>query len=256
MVDRKNLIERVERRVSYRLTEDAETDKLMRKQAVDVFESLLEHIKSGGMLQYIGRYNSPYVRIDWFTEYEKKAKNPLRIVFGEKSQSRTDGMYTNELKGGPAIVLYILEDNSYKRSEDELRREISQNLRDVFDLVIHEYIHYLDDKRTDLGLDQIATYDSKEISSEEWRTYFSDPLEVNAYFQSAVAQVQELIGEPSLLDTLNKRNWNGNFRKFKDWVFGEFLPDQLLRAVSKQQEKRLINRLYGYWENYVQPKLS
>jgi len=255
MVDKTKLVEHIQKNVMFRLTEDAETDKLMRQQAIDVFENLVDYIRNGGMIQYAGRFNNPYVKINWFTEHEQEAKTPLRIFFGQENESSADGMYTQQLQGGPAIVLYILDDESYKKDEDEIKDEIYQKIRSVYDVFVHEYIHYLDNMRAGVDLDKIATYDSNTITADQWRTYFSDPLEVNAYFQAGVSQIQSLADEPRLIDNLNRKSWEGDFRKFKDWAFDEFLPDQLLRAISSGQRKRLVNRLYGYWKSYIEPKL-
>ncbi len=249
MKGNKKLIERVTRRVKLRLVEDAEQDRLFRQQAVDVYESLVDYLKSGGELIEFGRV----VTIDMFTDLEEQAPNPLQIRFDEERKSSTDAAYRNTADG-PEIVLFVLEKDIYD-SVEEARREMVRGLQNHAKVFMHEYIHYLDDRRTELGIEDLAGYETGG-GKRKMSVYYSDPIEVNAYFQSGLAQLESTLEVPGVLDTHMKRNWNESFRDFKDWFFDEHIPPRMQFNIDDDQEKRLINRLYGFWEEVIMQKYT
>lgn len=236
----KKLIERVTRRVKRRLVEDAEQDRLFRQQAIDVYEDLVEYLKSGGKLIGYGRA----VTIDMFTDLEQNARKPLKIEWKEEMKSSGEGSYA-QIDGQPTITLYVMEKRIYS-DESEARKDMIRGLQDHAKVFMHEYIHYLDDRRTDLGIENIASYTGGE--DKEFSDYFSDPIEVNAFFQSGLAQLQSTLEVPGVLNTHMKRHWNHNFRDFKDWFFEKHLDRVILMNISEDQKRRLINRLYGFWK--------
>jgi hypothetical protein len=130
-----------------------------------------------------------------------------------------------------------------------------RGLQDHAKVFMHEYIHYLDDKRTELGLEDLANYNT-EGGAKELSDYFSDPIEVNAFFQSGLAQLQSTLEVPGVLDNYMKREWNENFQDFKDWFFDEHLDRVILMNISEDQRRRLINRLYGFWNEVIMKKYT
>lgn len=240
----KRLVETVERRVVQRLWEDAEQDRLFRQQAIDVYEDLVNYLKSGGRFERKGPARA--LKINWFTDLEEEASNPLEVRWYDKDMagSGTDAKYVVE-KGVPQIRLYVL-DQAIFDTEDDARFAMRRGLENAAKVFMHEYIHYLDDRRTQYDLDDLAQYEPGE--GKQISTYFSDPLEVNAYFQSGLAQLEHTLEVPGLLDTRMKRDWNENFRDFKDWFFQEHIPLPMETHIDSDQRKRLINRLYGFWQ--------
>lgn len=237
---RNNIVETVQRSVVRRLREDAEQDRLFRQQALDVYKKLVEYLKSGGELKDFGRA----VTIDQFTNLEQGAKYPLKIKWApELKNKNTTATYISTQKQ-PLIKLFVLSKDIYD-SVDEARREMRQKLENYAKVFIHEYIHYLDDRRTELDLDSVRRYDD---AGSEMSVYFSDPVEVNAYFQSGLAQLEHTLEVPGLLDRRMKKDWNENFQGFKNWFFDEHIPPQMQYNISDDQEKRLVNRLYGFWK--------
>lgn len=237
------IVEKIKNRVIQRLRENAKQDRLFRQQAIDVYESLVEYLKSGGETK--GRGHGRLITVDQFTDLEKNAKNPLRIKWDQEGKvGNTDAAYAMTSKG-PQITLFVMERMAYNEKED-MRREMTRKLQDNAKIFMHEYIHYLDDRRTEMDLEDLATYGDRGM--KDFADYFSDPLEVNAYFQSGLAQLQSTLEVPGLLDTHMRRDWNESFRGFKEWFFDEHIPNHMLRNIDSDQRKRLINRLYGYWE--------
>lgn len=239
MKRRKKLIEQVTRRVKCRLVEDAEQDRLFRQQAIDVYEGLLDYLRSGGELKNFGRA----VTIDQFMDLEQEAPDPLVIRFDEK-RGPTTAAYRS---GGLEIVMYVLEKDIYDDISDA-RQDMVRGLQDNAKAFMHEYIHYLDDRRTELGLEDLASYDT-EGGDKAMSIYFSDPIEVNAFFQSGLAQLESTLEVPGVLESYMERDWNKNFRDFKGWFFDEHIPAQMQFNIDDDQEKRLINRLYGFWQD-------
>jgi len=245
----KELIERVTRRVKRRLVEDAEQDRLFRQQAVDVYESFVEYLKQGGELKQAGRA----VTIDQFTDLEQQTRKPLKIVWKGEMKSSGKGAYS-EVNGQPTITLFVMEKRIYS-DVSEARKDMIRGLQDHAKVFMHEYIHYLDDKRTELGLEDLANYNT-EGGAKELSDYFSDPIEVNAFFKSGLAQLQSTLEVPGVLDNYMKREWNENFQDFKDWFFDEHLDRVILMNISEDQRRRLINRLYGFWNEVIMKKYT
>ena len=234
------LIEKVKRRVTSRLWEDAEQDRLFRQQAIDVYQQLVEFLRSGGELKEYGRA----VTIDQFADLEKEAATPLKIRFEEEAKSDSaNAVYRNE-RDGPVIVMFVLEKSIYN-SQKKARQDMVRGLQDAAKIFMHEYIHYLDDRRTEADIGDLTSY--KSDGNKKMSTYFSDSFEINAFFQSGLAELEHTLEVPGLLDTHMERDWNHSFRKFKDWFFDEHIPAPMQYNMSDDQEKRLINRLYGFW---------
>lgn len=233
------LVEEVTRRVVRRLREDAEQDRLFRQQAIDVYKKLVDYLKSGGELKQYGRA----VTIDQFTDLEQRESDPLKIVFKNKRARQSDAVYRNK-SGQPQIIMYVLGRDVFQ-SEDKARQAMRRQLENYAKVFMHEYIHYLDDRRTELGIQDLSQYEPGE--DKKMSVYFSDNFEVNAYFQSGLAQLEHTLEVPGLLDTYMKRDWNESFREFKDWFFDEHIPPRMQFNISDDQERRLINRLYGFW---------
>lgn len=242
-----NLVERVTRRVKRRIVEDAEQDRLFRKQAREVYRKLVDYLRSGGDLMKFGRS----VTIDMFTDYEQGVANPLKVQWKQKDKASSDAAYA-KVDGQPTITLFVM-DRAVYNERDRARKEMINKLQDNATVFMHEYIHYLDDRRTETYIDDLASYESGK--NKKMSVYFSDDFEVNAYFQAGLAQTEELLEEPSLLQTFLKR-WDRNFRKFKDWFFENQIPPRMDYNISDSQRKRLVNRLYGFWEEYIKPKIQ
>jgi len=236
------LVEKVTERVIRRLHEDAEQDRLFREQALDVYKKLVDYLKSGGEFQREGAARS--IRIDQFTDLEERASTPLKIKWFAEGMDPADAKYVKN-GGDPEIRLYVLGRAIFD-TEDDARFVMRKNLEDVAKIFMHEYVHYLDDRRTEANIQDLATYEPGKEKS--WETYFTDPFEVNAYFQSGLAQLEHTLEVPGLLDTRMEDDWNGNFRDFKDWFFDEHIPPRMQYNISDDQEKRLVNRLYGFWK--------
>lgn len=236
------LVEKVTRRVVWRLQEDAEMDRMFRKQARDVYNKLVDYLGSGGGFYREGP--ARVVRIDQFTDLEEDAPKPLKIKWYDKDMGRADAKYVE--RGGPEIRLYVLEQAIFD-SESGARFAMKKGLQNQAKIFMHEYIHYLDDRRTEAGIQDLASYDPGD---KRMSVYFSDDFEVNAYFQSGLAQTEELLEEPGMVRALMDK-WDSDFRNFKEWFFDNHIPPRMEFNISDDQRKRIINRLYGFWDNFV-----
>lgn len=259
MVDKKRLIEQIEKKVIWRLLEDAETDHMMRDQAINVLENLIEYLKSDGDLRVeVGGFDGFYVYLKDFSEYEQRTKNPLKIVFSTYEMTKETPLYSSH-KG--MIVIPVFEDNPGIVPKKQHKTKIYRSLeREYYRSFVHEYIHYLDDIRTELNLDDLAKYDiegvlssgkSINLDNAAVRDYFSDPLEVNAFFQQAMAFIHQIAKDRGPLFKSYKKQWNNDFRKFKSWFFDQELNKYTRQSIDRGQYKRLVNRLYGFFENYI-----
>lgn len=242
-MDIKETTEKVTKRVVRRLREDAEQDRLFRKQARDVYNKLIDYLDSGGEFSKEG--GARVVRIDQFTNLEDRASNPIKIKWYDEGFDSADAKY---VKAGsdPEIRLYVLGRGIFDTRSDA-RFVMKKRLQDNAKVFMHEYIHYLDDRRTEANIQDLASYEPGQ--DKKMSVYFSDDFEVNAFFQSGLAQTEELLDEPNLRQTFMQQ-WD-SFRKFKEWFFDEHIPGPMRFNIDKEQEKRLVNRLYGFWRQEV-----
>lgn len=147
----------------------------------------------------------------------------------------------------------------HKKIWDSLRGDLSSLLdggsRRTF---IHEYTHYIDLRYKDA----VKSYIAPEIDEENFEKYFTDPIEINARVQTAMAEFQRARKEhPELI--WNKPDLEGNpkedFQSFYELFREDFLKS--LNSVEKVEtyyldnediKKSIIKRLYKFWKKYVE----
>lgn len=205
------------------ILESAKQDKQFRERAKKAVRSAVKYVQSGGEIRFReGKYH-----------YIKLSNEDLEIRFGLQSDEGSayygeDGKQKYIRLNG---ILYSLKFGSQEALRDEIINVLERKKNDF----IHEYIHYLDDKRSEHDF----FGRSAEFGSEE---YYREDEEVNAYFQQAMASAEEKI---------NRKNWRG-FRELKNWFFGNAIEDEVVKNITTDQRKRLVKRLYDYWTNYIQ----
>lgn len=243
------------------LLEGAKEDREFREIAREVYNKMVKYLKTGGEIEIRPYYRYDYIIADIYLddfapEYVRDMESwekPLKISFQSKDKETQHGSYRGSKQ--PNIKLFIVNfdyiidtlgidpesDDEYQHSDEfkeATRKNIILNLRQSSlyrKVFIHEFIHFLDDNRTDyLSFDQ---------------DYYHDPKEFNAFFQGAVGEIEErLKGDPNWLN--NKiSDWDGSFKMFKEWFMNKALHQGFVRNLTDDRRKRLLSRLYGFWQH-------
>lgn len=254
-----------------KLQEDAKQDKKWRKEARDIYKKMIEYLKNGGEIRVIKnfrdvkRFNYEISLDDFYTidKWEMKSHyNPLSIRFYSYRKNKGVNGDHNPLRVAPMMNIYCLKvdellyRNNYYSSSNKSKilssEEFKNDLRDhtvemlqpysnFYNTFIHEMIHHIDFRRSGL-------------SKTEWlndKHYYKKDKEVNAFFQEFLDNYERKIEKGQSLSQKYFNKFKNNFKEFKEWVFRVKLKS-FQDNLDDDQYKRLVNRLYDFWKEYLQ----
>jgi hypothetical protein len=122
----------------------------------------------------------------------------------------------------------------------------------IKDMIIHELIHYLDEKKTKDKFTKGYINPPENLSDEKILTdYFNQPIEYNAYYQSAVSDIEnDLTG----IRNVKYKQILSSFDEFYKYALTK-ISKSFTRYIKPDIEKKIIKRLYRYFkernpENY------
>lgn len=112
---------------------------------------------------------------------------------------------------------------------------------------LHEFIHYLDDKRLkdkSSYLGYIAS--KKEKNTSNYKDYLNDPMEFNAYYQQGVE---------NFWDSFNAQYKRSYFKKIMNLSYQDFLKENLFNLIfpkynklNGKMKKHFQKRFYPVWQ--------
>lgn len=257
------------------INEDAERDKYYRDKARNIYNQMIDYLNDGGDITVGPSTNPEYfsIRLDLTDFYDidwelKDYYNPLAInFFDRKKDPGTHGKYDAK-NVAPVLKMYILfadfllqkhdiplnvksdvgkyyDEMNTEDFKDSARKHIvkqfqnSSKYREVF---IHEMTHHFDFRRS-----QLSGVDWGQSDTD----YFKQDIEINAYFQGKLADFEEeLETNPEKYES-EVEDWKDSFRDFKEWFFDDKTMKRFERIISDDQYKRIVNRLYGFWDKYL-----
>lgn len=114
------------------------------------------------------------------------------------------------------------------------------------DLIVHEFIHYLDWKRyknTGYTVAKNKAYHTKT-------GYYNNPAEFNAYFQQTAEYIMRTyIDDPSYLWLLDDKL--ATFNTFKKWII-EVFDSAFIKNLNPEYQKKFDKRLYQVYISAVE----
>jgi len=229
------------------LFEDAKLDREFREKARRIYEDLLSYLKDDGEDISFKRGIGLSVSLDKFTDPVRE-KNPLRVVWLPSKPRFGDASYFKKGTGvmrSPYLALRGLDKDDLNLPPEERKEKFVKDLKSNSDVFIHELIHYFDDLRSDKDLQNVLSFDKSDYDTGD---YYSDPVEANAFFQAAVSELESFTENDGHLKFMMENRWKEDFKKFNQWTFENVIPDEVIENISTSQKKRLVNRLYGFWE--------
>ena len=213
-LERDDYLDAIDAVVNESITEGRK-DRLFRQKAEQVYRDTLEKTKQR-------KYNKP-VESKWFFYVTGHGDLAVEFIYSKQA-----GGY-NPREG--LIVMGVSADLEKDSAYLWLKAR-----KDIF---IHEYIHYLDDKRMQ-GADLPVTGKIRRDSGD--RAYFNDPREVNAYYQEYAAlyldeYVRMMDDEDFAVHYPNAREFVTNFLEYLEAFADQFysrLDGKNLRKVQKR----------------------
>lgn len=167
----------------------------------------------------------------------------LLILLGlhQKNTRGISGAYWNISKVlgkyDRVIVIYCLREIT----QAEARRAV--NSTEFLDVVTHEFIHFLDDMRTNGN-----ALSRREFDARDRAAYFNDPAEFNAFFHNFASNLLSFIGEAKKNpeDAADLADLYGISTDFTKTVRGMKTVDRYAfsKWLKEDRFKRAIARLY------------
>jgi hypothetical protein len=109
---------------------------------------------------------------------------------------------------------------------------------------VHEFIHYLDEKRTGLQGGSVKKFDSGDV-----KKYFNDPGEYNAYYQEALNTIENIISNRTFGERLIATEWS-TLDKFTDYVF-DLMEVDFVANLEPKYRKKVLKRLSRFYSEKI-----
>ena len=219
--------------ISFKLFENEKNDSIQREKAIIFFNKLQKVLKHQPNIlkptldsYYIEGKIIDRKYDDLFIVFLHKDDPRLHIspnkMKYDKNEYKITGGY-NRKKGISVIFcINLIEPKNKKYIDTRLDRTN----------FIHEFIHYLDDKK------------SKSVSGLKFKNikdYYNSPHEYNAYYQQDVDILKKVIKNHP-----EEKNKINNFHEFKEYAL-KFFDKQWYKLMNDKYRKKLDKRLYNLY---------
>lgn len=258
------------------LLKEIQKDKRNREVAQDIFQNLLDHLRSGGEIKINESTDIKnfYIEVsleDFHFNIMSKFYS-LDLKFYSRFKNQKGKLLWRGSRGSDIILNHVdfeLFFQSYgiflsdvktknerwkvldKMETPEFREKAAKHLAQELETVpelkntfFEEIHHYLDYVRTE-----------GDIDLGNQGEYYQRDTEVNAKLQSAISSFENsyLSGTVSHRTEMQygefQEEWKKDFQRFKDWFFKNLLSKSFISNLKKNQKKSVINRLYKFWED-------
>lgn len=170
--------------------------------------------------------------------------HPNHNILKQGVVSRSEDVVTNYslgvLKDGRHIMICgnLIEPNNDKYIDTRLNKN----------LFIHEFIHYLDEKR--YGKNKKKT---KTIDLETFEDYYNTPEEFNAYYQEGAYALRNFFKKDGFVPDEIKQEKIKNFYSFKKLAL-KFFDEHFVKELNKKFKKKLNKRLAGMYHRIIKER--
>ena len=165
----------------------------------------------------------------------------LLIIFTNYDTTKTKPTFANNtFKGGYSFGTYkqykVIVINNLKNDK------IPSNgiLKDSF---IHEFIHYLDFKRSK-GFK--PNFNDKTTISD----YYNSPTEYNAYYQEGANYIVNLFKDENILKKF--RDKYDNFELFHKWMIENVFDKDYIKNLNDKNKIKIKKRIYNIYSEFIQ----
>ena len=237
------------------LLEDEDSDQFARLAAREAADTIVEWLEKYGEAAYkkLQKTTSGY-KIS-ASSLGLPYKN-LTIYFGQGEDAASYG----NIAGDPdkkVILMKIIRTASDIKNLD-IRFKKNKNI------FVHEFIHYLDDQKisySNTGVSQDYDWDSQD----DWKRYINSPEEYNAYYQQAIAKLEDRLDEfeskmeGDAFERLRKFLLNMNTQEFVEWFKSKnanFFHNEIVDYFNEKYGRKLDKRLARFFKENILPRLT
>jgi len=161
----------------------------------------------------------------------------LLIVFTKQNTDKTKPVFGN-FKGGYSFGTF----KQYKVIViNNLREDKTPNKGILKDSFVHEFIHYLDYKRSK-GYSPKFTNKTTEIE------YYNSPTEYNAYYQEAASYISNLLKDKNLSNKFIEKF--KTYEKFYNWMLENAFDKHYISNLNDLNIKKIKKRVYNIWNQF------
>jgi hypothetical protein len=168
---------------------EGQQDSTNRQMAVDLFYSVIDHIRSRPM-----NVGSKSLKIP---KGSLSSAENLSFVFKlEENKKQVDANFYPTKDGTGALIEIVIPIEMFYDSNEGFAEYLTINNGDIRDAMIHELTHYLDWKR--IGHSEWSKMShknnekTKKMSPDSQLTqYYREPTEQNAFFQQTADYIQQ-----------------------------------------------------------------
>jgi len=154
----------------------------------------------------------------------------------EKTKPKFGG---NSVKSGYALGTYKQKQRFIVINNLVEGKPVTYNINK--DYFIHEFIHYLDWKRSG---GHKPSFSDKTTLEE----YFNSPTEYNAYYQEAANFVVKMLMDDKILDKFKERY--KNYKDFYEWMTAQVFDKNFIKYLNASNKVKLQKRVYNIYDKF------
>ena len=232
------------------IEESEEEDKIQRNKTVEFWKILqynIYHILYKKDKEDVS--NNFYYEIDTTKKYN--GLYPIiSLTFSAKDQRiifKVDDTYNGYIKHNEVGINFKYNPD-YSSSMDEAKQKLAKEIITnsiIKEILFHEYIHALDFKKKGMGAKALETYiHPDETNPGNNSDYFNQPIEYNAYYQSAVILIDDAL---LFMPTNETKKILNSFDSFYGFV-KPYFNSLFFKAMTDKTEEKVLKRLRRYFQ--------
>lgn len=211
------------------IVEDNKKDYEIRNIIINYIEKIIKYSINSKTIVF--NYN-----IAFLLENVPKLPENLVFIFEHGDISRPYGAYYKKNNKDIICIQFLPKEELNSNFNSQLKNYFTDDVKDV---LYHELVHYLDEKR----IKNFGKNNSKHIIDSD---YYNSNEEKNAFTQNIINIIHKTKEDKILFKKLNGGNFNSLIKNIitKNDTFNNFYNN-----LTLQNKKKLLKRLYGAWSH-------
>lgn len=246
----------------YRLHEDQEYDSKIRSDAEKAYNNVVEWVEhlwkdysEEEIQNFIELKEENVIELKYTEKFLDILYGDLHLMFASGMGNSSFGFIRGTKE--PSIIIVTPYLSNIPVSADESIEMIYDSLqRDgVKHEFIHEFVHYLDWKRSGYEGTSVISGGSSDNPVIDMDFYVNNPQEFNAYYQMVAEKMVEKAELYKHESETEKEAMVGSDVEEFIWKSFKSLPKWLEKHLNEKYRKKFRKRLAGLWQEKIKPIL-
>jgi len=208
-----------------------DNDRIYYNKALSFYNKMLDELNIGNYIKQVDG-NILFKGNEISEEYKN-----LLILFTDKNSDKTSPHFDKNNRGGYSFGTFknfkvIVITNLF------VDKNPSNGI--VKDSFIHEFIHYLDFKR--------SGYSPKAINLKNYNDYYNSASEFNAFYQESVNFIIDLLENDETSIQFKKKF--KNFNDFYSWMISNVFDKDFIKNLNDKYKIKLKKRVYNVYDKF------